>query len=209
MNRGIVYASLASAALLAACGGGGSGGSYSPTTTTPTATPTTTPTTAPTTAPPSASTQQVITAALPSTAIGAITDPRFGLVGGYTQTGYSQVLGFAPGSQVMIRNGQAGVPHTLNVLSTTSFPASPSISTTSNGSSTIDANFASGTIAGGALVGPFTLAAGTYYIGCAYHYASSNMRTALVVAANATPGPSATQAPGSSATPPPGGGGYY
>lgn len=195
MNKRTVLASLASIAVLTACGGGGggtSGGGYNP----PTATPT-----------PPVSTQQVITAALPTTAIGSLVDPTYGLIGGYTQSGYSQTLAFAPGSQVMIRNGQASVPHTLNVLSTTAFPSNPSIPTTSNGSATIDANFASGTLAGGALAGPFTLAAGTYYIGCGYHY-ENNMRTVLKVAAGAVPGPSATPAPGS-ATPPPGGGGYY
>jgi hypothetical protein len=207
MSKSVFAACFVAAALLAACGGGGSsgGGGY---VTPPTVTVTATPTAAPTATPP-ASSQQVITAALPSTAIGALTDPTYGLIGGYTQSAYSQTLGFAPGSQVMIRNGQASVPHTFNVVSTTSFPASPNISTTSSGSTTINASFASGTVAGGALAGPFTLAAGTYYIGCAYHYASNAMRTVLNVAANATPGPSATPAPGSTSTPPGQGGGYY
>jgi len=203
MNKGIIYTSIASALLLSACGGGGSSSGGS---TPPVVSPTATPTPAPT---PTVSAQQVITAALPSTAIGSYTDPTYGLIGGYTQTGYSQTLGFAPGSQVMIRNGQASVPHTLNVISTTSFPANPSLSTSGNGSSTLDANFASGTIVGGGLAGPFTLASGTYYVGCAYHYGSSNMRTVIKVAANAAPGPTATQAPGTTTTPPPGGGGGY
>ena len=204
MKKAVFAASFTAAALLAACGGGGSssgGASVAPpaVTATPTAVPTATPT---------VSSQQIITAALPSTAIGAVVDPTYGLIGGYTQTGYSQTLGFAPGSQVMIRNGQAGVPHTLNVISTTSFPVSPTISMTANGT-TLDANFASGMIAGGGLIGPFTLASGTYYVGCAFHYSSANMRTVIKVAANAAPGPAATQAPGATTTPPPGGGGYY
>lgn len=198
MKKAVFAASFTAAALLAACGGGGSSGgaSVAPPAAAPTATP-------------SVSSQQIITAALPSTAIGALVDPTYGLIGGYTQSGYSQTLGFAPGSQVMIRNGQASLPHTLNVISTTSFPVSPTISTTGNGSSTLDANFASGTIAGGGLIGPFTLASGTYYVGCAFHYSSANMRTVIKVAANAAPGPAATQAPGATTTPPPGGGGYY
>jgi len=197
MNKSVFAASFVAAAVLAACGGGGSsGGSSYVAPPTPTATPT-------------ASSQQVITAALPSTAIGAINDPTYGPIGGYTQSSYSQTLGFAPGSQVMIRNGQASVPHTFNVISTTSFPASPSFSTTSSGSSTINSSFASGTLAGGALSGPYTLATGTYYIGCAFHYASNTMRTVLNVSATAAAGPSATPAPGSTSTPPGGGGGYY
>jgi hypothetical protein len=201
MNKSVFAACFIAAALLAACGGGGSsgGGGY---VTMPTVT--ATPTAAPT-----ASGQQIITAALPSTAIGALTDPTYGLIGGYTQSAYSQTLGFAPGSQVMIRNGQASVPHSFNVISMTSFPVSPNISTTGSGGMTINAGFASGTIVGAGLAGPFTLAAGTYYIGCAYHYASNAMRTVLNVAANATPGPSATPAPGSTSTPPGQGGGYY
>ncbi len=204
MNKPVFAACFVAAALLAACGGGGSSGGSSVTPPTVTATPTVAPT-----ATPPASSQQVITAALPTTAIGATTDPTYGLIGGYTQNAYSQTLGFAPGSQVMIRNGQLSVPHTFNVISTTSFPTSPSISTTSSGSATINATFASGTLSGGALAGPFTLSTGTYYIGCAFHYASNAMRTVLNVAANATPGPSATPAPGSTSTPPGQGGGNY
>lgn len=65
---------------------------------------------------------QVIAMALPGgSAIGQETDPTYGLIGGYTQSIYSQVLAFAPNSQVMIANGQIGVPHTLDVVSQTAF----------------------------------------------------------------------------------------
>lgn len=194
-RRFAAIAALSIAAGLAACGGGGStggGGSVAPppTGTTPTPVPT-----------PTLSTQQVVTMALPSTAIGVVTDPTYGSLGGYTQSVYSQSLAFAPGSQIMIRNGQAGVPHTFNVVSTTSFPASPALSTTAAGGTTIGADFASGTVAGSTTIGPFTLSPGTYYLGCAFHYVSSAMRTVLNVSAGATPGPQATAAP--SATQPP------
>jgi hypothetical protein len=191
------------AALLAACGGGGGtsaggGGGFTPITPTPTPTPTSTATT---------STQQVITMALPSTAMGSRSDPTFGLIGGFTQQQYSQVLGFAPGAQIMIQNGQNGLPHTLGVVSTTGFDSGSSLSLQPTGGSTIQAGFNTGNINGGALVGPFTLTAGTFYIGCAYHYQSDTMRTVLQVAANATPGPQATP-PTPTQTAPPDGRGY-
>ncbi len=48
------------------------------------------------------SNQQVIKLAIPASAIGMENDPTFGSVAGFTQTTFSQVLGFAPGTQVMI-----------------------------------------------------------------------------------------------------------
>ncbi|HZW53470.1 MAG TPA: hypothetical protein VFF00_05500 [Candidatus Elarobacter sp.] len=187
------------AAMLAACGGGGGsspggGGVVTPPAPTPTPTPST-------------STQQVVTMALPSTAMGSRNDPSFGFIGGFTQQLYSQVLGFAPGTQIMIQNGQNGLPHTLGVVSTTAFDSGSSLSLQPTGGSTIQAGFNTGSINGGALVGPFTLAAGTFYIGCAYHYQSDSMRTVLQVAAGAQPGPQATP-PAPTQTAPPDGKGY-
>jgi hypothetical protein len=190
---------VAFAASLAACGGGGSSyGGSSPPVPNPTATP------------PPVSTQQVVIAALPSSVMGSRTDATFGTIGGYTQQTFSQVLGFAPGSQIMVQNGQTSTPHTLGVVSTTGFDATGSaLSASASGGSTIQAGFNTGTINPGALVGPFTLVAGTYYIGCAFHYSSApSMRTVLQVAANATPGPQATAPPGSTSTPDPGRTGY-
>jgi hypothetical protein len=104
----------------------------------------------------------------------------------------------------MIRNGQSTTPHTFNVVSTTGFPppATP-LSFPPSGGSTLGANYASGSIAPNGMVGPVTLTAGQYFIGCAFHYAQG-MRTVLTVAANATPGPQATPSGG---TPTPSGGG--
>lgn len=184
-----------------ACGGGGSSGSAAaPTVTTP-VNPAPAPTTVATAAP------QVITMALPDTsAIGQLNDPTFGLIGGYTQQVYSQVLGFVPNAQVMIANGQPGVPHSLNVVSQTSFPAAANLATTAAGGSTVSAGFASGLLNGATTIGPVTLSAGTYFIGCSIHYFSNKMRTVLIVAANATPGPQATPVPNN--TPQPGPFGY-
>ena len=186
-------------ALLSACGGGG--GSATPSTVTATTAPTTAATTAATAAP------QVITMALPGgSAIGTETDPTYGLIGGYTETVYSQVLAFVPNAQVMILNGQPAsnaTPHTLNVLSQTSFPATnTTISTAASGGTTLAAGFASGPVnAGAPAIGPITLTAGTYYIGCGFHYASNTMRTVLVVAANASPGTQATPVPSDTPVP--------
>jgi hypothetical protein len=175
---------VAFAGLATACGGGGSGGGgggYGGGGTTPTPTN------------PPLSTQQVVRLALPTTAIGAVNDPTYGLIGGYTQAQYSQVLGFATGSQIMIQNDQASLQHTLgDTGGTSSFPANPNLSTTATTSSTFSGGFQSGTLNPGQIVGPFTLAAGVYYIGCAFHYQTNNMRDVLVVSANAAPGPQAT-----------------
>ena len=188
------------AAVASACSGGGGGGGYGGgSTTTPTAAPTTS--------------LQVVRLALPTSSMGYVTDPTFGRVGGYTQTNYSQVLGFAPGAQIMIQNDDSTTVHTFgDTGGHGSFPTSGSgLSTTAAGGSTVSSGFQTGTLNIGQLAGPFTLTAGTYYIGCAYHYASNSMRDVLVVSAGAAPGPAATQNPGLSSTPPPygGGGGYY
>lgn len=199
----LAFAMLA-AASFAACNGGSSGSTPAqpgPPGVGPTPAPTAAPTAAPTT-----STQQVVTVALPTSAMGSVVDPTFGLVGGYTQQTFSQVLGFVPGQQIMIRNGQTTTPHTFNVFTQSSFPpAGTPISTASSNDLSIDPGFASGNINPSALVGPFVLGAGTFYVGCAYHYSSNTMRTVLVVAANAKPGPQATAPPGGPTPPPPGG----
>lgn len=188
MKRFGMFCAVSAIALIAGCGGGGNGGM-----TAATVVPTATPTQAATATP------QEITMSLPgSTAIGTETDPTFGVVAGYTEQSYSQVLAFVPGAQIMIVNGQAasqGTPHTLNVLSTTAFPVSPTLTTTAGGGSTIAAGFQSGVVSAATTIGPFTLTAGLYYIGCGFHYLSSGMRTVLDVAASATPGPQATPVP--------------
>ncbi|HVA38854.1 MAG TPA: hypothetical protein VNJ51_14710 [Candidatus Dormibacteraeota bacterium] len=182
---GAPLAALTLLSLLAACGGGGSGGMYGGSTVT---TPYVSPTPAATAQP------QVIGLALPQSTIGTVTDPTFGVIGGYTQSTYSQVLAFVPGSQVMLRNLAASTPHTLDVIGNAAggFPSSPALSTTPAGGSTLTAGYASGTLNGGSLIGPLTLAQGTYFIGCAFHYATNAMRDVLIVQPNATPGPQAT-----------------
>lgn len=193
---------LALVGALSACGGGSGGGYGAPATSGgggggPTPKPTQ----------PPGSNQQVVKVALPTTAMGTNTS-AYGPIGGYTQTGTSQTLGFAPGQQIMILNAQSansGVPHTLgDTGSATGFPSTPGeLSTSGNtgAGGTFKHGFQSGTIQPGQMAGPFTLKAGTYFIGCAYHYQSETMRDVLLVAPNAGPGPAATPPPG--ASPPP------
>jgi hypothetical protein len=185
-HLGAVFA-VAAIVLVAGCGGGSGGGTMSA------------PVPAPTPASVTTATPQQITMSLPGgTGIGTETDPVYGAIAGYTEQIYSQVLAFVPGAQIMIVNGQSaaeGTPHTLNVLSQTSFPASPTLTTTASGGSTIAAGFQTGVVPSATTIGPFTLSAGLYYIGCGFHYLSAGMRTVLNVAAAATPGPQATPVP--------------
>lgn len=121
------------------------------------------------------------------------------------------MLAFAPGSVVTIKN-LGSTAHTLNVLSTSAFPATGPASATASGTNTLDANYASGSLSPGASVQVTLSNPGTYYIGCFYHFSASatysgpSMRTVLQVSSSATPGPQATPAPSSGGGV--GGGGY-
>ncbi|MDQ2679800.1 MAG: hypothetical protein M3Y21_02090 [Candidatus Eremiobacteraeota bacterium] len=196
------FAAIAAVALLAACGGGGSGGGYNP--------PSSGGGGGSTPPPPPTVPANTIAIAFPA-GIGTEKDPTWGAVGGFTQQGLSQVLGFAPGTSIMLQNLSTTTPHTLNVVSAGAvapavFPANPALSTGAGGGSNIQAGFSSGAIPPGGKVGPFTLMSGTYLIGCAFHYSSNNMQDVLVVAAAATPGPQAQQTPSPGGGGPPGGG---
>jgi hypothetical protein len=188
MKRTGIFLAVVATALVAGCGGGSSGGGSMAPASVPVPTPTAT-------AVVTATPQEIIMSLPGSTGIGTQTDPVYGAIAGYTEQTFSQVLGFVPGAQIMIVNGQSAAqatPHTLNVLSQTSFPANPTLTQTASGGSTIAAGFQSGTVSAATTIGPFTLTAGLYYIGCGFHYLSNGMRTVLNVAAAATPGPQAT-----------------
>lgn len=192
------------AVALAACGGGGGGGGGNGTppipgpTLGPTATPAPTATPVPSTAPTAA--PQVIGIALPVGTMGSVNDATFGLLGGFTQNSASQVLGFVPGAQVMVKN-IGGSVHTLNVIGTSGFGTGTSATSASGSSFTT--GYSSGLLSLNQTAGPFTLAAGTYYIGCGVHYSSNTMRDVVIVAPNATPGPQATPVPQPTGTNPP------
>ncbi|HKU67932.1 MAG TPA: hypothetical protein VJP85_09150 [Candidatus Baltobacteraceae bacterium] len=194
MKHILVLGGAALAAVLAACGGyGGGSGTYTPPGTSPGSTP-----------PPVAA--MTIGFALPSGAIGTITTP-FGLIGGYTQSTYSQVIAFPPGTTVTLKNLSSGTTHTLNVLSMSSFPANPTLDTSASGGTTLAAGYRSGAIPGGGTASLTLSNAGTYFIGCAFHYMlNPSMRGIIQVSSSATPGPQASPPPssGSGGT----GGGY-
>lgn len=196
-----LVAGLALTTALAACGGGGGGGGTPPSNNGGGPTPVPAPT---------GVAAKTIGIALPSGPMGTVNTAPYGTVGGFTQQTYSQVLAFAPGTIVTIKNLSSTNAHTLNVLSTSAFPASPTLSTASSGTNSLDGSYASGSIAPGGSVTVTLATAGTYYIGCAYHYMTSpSMRDVLLVSASATPGPQATPAPSSGGTPAPGGGYGY
>jgi plastocyanin len=130
---------------------------------------------------------------LPSEGVGTKKDPKWGTVGGFTQTGKAQVLGFPPGTKVTIRNLSNSIPHTLNVVGLAGkppahFPANPQLSFTAKGHGVLAKGYASGQINPGGKITVKLSKAGTYLIGCAFHY-SEGMRDVIVVAKGAKPGP--------------------
>jgi plastocyanin len=211
MHKRIAVFAILALSALAACGGGGSSGGVTPPglgsgtpTSTPGATATPAPTASPTIAP------LAVGVALPTSEIGSLTDPTYGEVGGYTQSTYSQTLAFPVGSTISISNLSA-TPHTFDVVSTTGFPANPTLTTTASGGP-ISATWSSGILAAGTPVSVALSSAGTYYFGCAFHYLSApQMRDVLIVSNSAVPGPQATPQAGATAPPSGGGGcvGYY
>jgi plastocyanin len=159
--------------------------------------------TSPATAAPTGVGSLSIGVALPTTGIGVEMDPTWGQVAGYTQSTNSQVLAFPVGTTITIKNRDNTV-HTMNVIGTPSgppanFPANPPLSIAPIGGTNLAAGYASGNVMPGASVSVTLSTAGTFLIGCAYHYLSNNMRDVLQVSNSATPGPQAT--------PPPSGGG--
>lgn len=152
-----------------------------------------------------------ITATLPNTSpvaisenlpmdLGVIDDTFWGAtLGGFTQTQYSQALGFPPNTKLTITNISSSIPHTLNVIAKiagppATFPASPTLLTTAHGK-VFKKGYRSGTIMPGKSVSVTLAKKGIYLIGCAFHYKSAGMRDVVVVATNATPGPEASPPP--------------
>lgn len=192
LKRIALLSLVAFATSLAACGGGGGGGSYSPPSTTGGS---------PTVPPPLNATSVGI--ALPTGTIGVEADPTWGSVGGYTQKVYSQVLAFAPSTTITLVNLSSTTVHTFNVVGTAAgppanFPVSPTFSTANSGS-TLNSTYSSGNIAAsGSVTVTLPATPGTFLIGCAYHYASNQMRDVIQVSASATPGPQANPPPSGS-----------
>lgn len=130
---------------------------------------------------------------LPSEGVGSRKDPTWGKIGGFTQTKKAQVLAFPPGTTVTIRNLTNNDEHTLDVVGKAGkppahFPANPSLSFSAKGGGKLGIGYASGILGPGKSVKAKLVKAGTYLIGCAFHY-DEGMRDVIVVKAGATPGP--------------------
>jgi hypothetical protein len=188
--RAAIVALAIAAAVAAGCGGGGGyGGSSS------------NPGPGPQ---PSVSAVPAVQIVLFAKYVGKVNDPTFGIVQGFSQQTYSQVLGLTPGQQIMLTNGD-NVTHTFNVYAAYPTPPPPNgtLNTTPSGTSVLDVGYRSGPIAPGMSVGPLTVTnnVGNLYIACAFHFGTNGMQDGINVNVNATPGPQASA--GSGGSPPP------
>jgi len=144
---------------------------------------------------------------LPGEGVGSIKSSVWkATLGGFTQTERTQSLAFPPGTKITIHNLSSSITHTLDVVKVISgppavFPPSPKLSIPARGDGKLEAGYASGPIGPGKSVTVTLVKAGTYEIGCAFHY-GEGMRDVLVVKKGAKPGPQATP-PSPKATPTP------
>ncbi len=134
---------------------------------------------------------------LPNEGLGTIKSVKWkAVLGGFTQQRYSQSLGFPPGTKITIRNLSRSITHTLDVVKVISgppadFPKNPKLSVSARGGGKLEAGYASGPIKPGKSVTVTLVKAGTYLIGCAFHY-RFGLRDVLVVEKFAAHGPQAT-----------------
>ncbi len=139
---------------------------------------------------------------LPSAGLGTVRSAFWkAVLGGFTQTKYSQALGFPPGTKITIRNLSKTTPHTLDVVKEihgppADFPKNPKLSIDAKGGKKLQGGYASGEIHPGKSVTVTLAKPGIYLIGCAFHY-GEGMRDVLKVAKGAKPGPQATPVPSS------------
>jgi plastocyanin len=133
---------------------------------------------------------------LPSEGVGTINDTYWkATLGGFTQSNYSQALGFPPGTKITLMNISKDITHTLDYVAKikkppANFPSDPSLPVSASGKK-FGKGYASGPISPGKSVTITLGKAGIYLIGCAFHY-SEGMHTVLVINKNATPGPEGT-----------------
>ena len=134
---------------------------------------------------------------LPEEGVGSIKSSVWkATLGGFTQTERTQSLAFPPGTKITIHNLSSSITHTLDVVKVISgppavFPPNPNLSIPAKGDGKLEAGYASGPISPGKSVTVTLVKAGTYEIGCAFHY-GEGMRDVLVVKNGAKPGPQAT-----------------
>jgi plastocyanin len=132
------------------------------------------------------------------TANGVFADATFGNVTGYTQQKHAQVLGIAPGTQVILTNDD-NVTHTFNVFASFPTPGPQSTAAAPNGG-VLGVGYQSGPLAPGQSTAVLTVTntTGNLFIICGIHYISNGMRDGMVVQVGATPGPQATPMPAAS-----------
>lgn len=143
---------------------------------------------------------------LPSAGLGTYNSPFWkAKIGGFTQTRYSQTLGFPPGTKITLRNLSKSTPHTMNEIMMINgppakFPKSPNLQTSPNGHGILGPGYRSGILQPGKSVTITLSKEGIYLIGCAFHY-SFGMRDVLVVKKGAKPGQEASPPPKATSTP--------
>ncbi|MBV8373692.1 MAG: hypothetical protein JOY69_10575 [Candidatus Eremiobacteraeota bacterium] len=201
LKKHAAFSIVIAAAILVACAGHGSGTNF-----VPVSGPVTLPALGP---------DLVVTATLPKGTVGEEL-PSAGLgtyhsnywkatLGGFTQTRYSQQLGFAPGTKITLRNLSHTTPHTLDVIAQikhppAKFPANPSLKTSPSGHGIFGLGYRSGILKPGKSVTITLSKPGIYLIGCAFHY-SEGMKDVVKIEKGAKPGQQATPPPKSTSTP--------
>ena len=125
---------------------------------------------------------------------GTISNATFGTVSGFTQQQHAQVLGLAPGTQVVITNADS-VAHTLNVFTTYPTPGPQTTAAAPNGG-ILGAGYQSGVLQAGQSTSALTVTSttGNLFIICGIHFVDG-MKDGIIVQVGATPGPQATPMP--------------
>lgn len=144
---------------------------------------------------------------LPEEGVGTADFKPWGKVGGFTQMQRAQTLAFPPGTVITVRNLSKSNEHTFNFVKVVDgpparFPANVNLSITAHGNGVFGPGFASGPIAPGGSVKVKLEKAGTYLIGCAFHYAEG-MQDVIVIKDGAKPGPEAKPTPAATSSPQP------
>ena len=149
---------------------------------------------------------------LPSEGVGTSDHKPWGKVGGFTQTRRAQTLAFPPGTVITIHNLSKTTEHTFNFVKVVGgppahFPKNVNLSIRAQGHGVFGPGYASGPLKPGGSVKVKLSKAGTYLIGCAFHYAEG-MQDVIVIRDGAKPGPTPSPAPSSQPTYNPPGGGW-
>jgi hypothetical protein len=143
---------------------------------------------------------------LPSAGLGTYKSPFWkATIGGFTQTRYSQTLGFPPDTKITLRNLSKTTPHTLDVVEAikgppAKFPSNPVLKTSPAGHGIFGIGYRSGILQPGKSVTITLSKAGIYLFGCAFHY-HQGMHDIIAVKEGAKPGQQATPPPNPTSSP--------